>query len=151
MKDNDFKKENAIKITSSESEKSKACESISLEQLRLEMERINNIGPMPLFSMSVISPAEACMVDDLLLYCYYDDSLPSPLPGVTRPLAKMDPFTKMVAILDRLPSVFSHTEFAQAGTSLGISTSTCKRLIKKAILLEYATKKVSMYFKTTKK
>jgi hypothetical protein len=35
MKDNDFKKENAMKITSSESEKSKACESISLDQLRL--------------------------------------------------------------------------------------------------------------------
>lgn len=101
--------------------------------------------------MSVISPDEACMVDDLLLYCYYDDSPPSPLPGVTRPLAKMDPFTKMVAILDRLPSVFSHTEFAQTGASLGISTSTCKRLIKKALLLEYATKKDRMYFKTTKK
>ncbi|MFV0404357.1 MAG: hypothetical protein ACK5KV_10495 [Bacteroides graminisolvens] len=153
MKDNDLNKENVIKITDSEFENGEMDIDMMLDSVFLGLEYVNKTRPMsvPRLFTEAIPSDIAQKLDEVVLKCYYDDNSPSPFLEVSSKEIKRSQFTKMVVILDKLPSTFSHTELTQAGASLGMSTSTCERLIKRAIFLEYATKQDRMYFKTTKK
>ena len=70
--------------------------------------------------------------------------------GSRRKAQALTPFNKILNIMKIIPATFCHTDFIVAGASLGISRSTCKRLIKKAINLEYVEKQEILYIKKEK-
>lgn len=77
--------------------------------------------------------------------------LSSSFPDASRKKAKpLTPFNKISNIMKIVPATFSHKDFIVAGASLGIHRSTCKRLIKKAINLEYVEKQEVWYIKIEK-
>ena len=76
--------------------------------------------------------------------------LSSSLPGLALKARPLQPFHKVLVILQRLKYHFSYTEFLSVAMGDGVSESTAKRLLKRALKLQFVENKGNSYFKCRK-
>ena len=76
--------------------------------------------------------------------------LSSSLPGLALKARPLQPFHKVLVILQRLKYHFSYTEFLSVAMDDGVSESTAKRLLRRALKLQFVENKGNSYFKSRK-
>lgn len=76
--------------------------------------------------------------------------LSSSLPGLLLKARPLQQFHKVIAVLQRLKYHFSYTDFIASAMEDGVSESTAKRLLKRALKAHFIVNKEDGYFKNKK-